>query len=337
MQRILSIVLVLTLLIPTTFVQANESIKIYVDNQQLSANGILINGTTIVPLRAIFEALDSRVKWDGETQTITATRPYRIIELTIGKTEATKNGSPISLTVSPRIINGSTYVPLRFVSESLGAEVVWDGTTKSVFIKNTFTKEEIINKLVILPDTDYDQLEAEKMIQRVANIPVEFLTDLLAMDMRIIFVNNIITEEPGLESLKELTPRGWEDIGLTWDEVPGVFFGISKIVIVRIGYSDFGSGHDYQNLELNLIARIINNDILDSISYSDEFIDIHEQEYQNLQSNLKYLNDYFAESFVYYYLNDETRSQLKEKAPLTFQFFENILEHKKMIDEMNDR
>ena len=96
----------------------------------------LMNGTTLVPMRAIFEKLGADVKWNQATQSIAASKGAVNISLTINHNKATINGKSITLSAAPRLINGNTMVPLRFVSESLGADVKWDGQNKTVFIQS---------------------------------------------------------------------------------------------------------------------------------------------------------------------------------------------------------
>ena len=100
----------------------------------LSASPRLIAGTTMVPLRGIFESLGAEVNWNNASQTITATKGVTDIRLGIGDRRATVNGRDVQLEAPARIINGSTMVPLRFVSEALGAYVNWDGRTQTVSI-----------------------------------------------------------------------------------------------------------------------------------------------------------------------------------------------------------
>lgn len=95
---------------------------------------VILNGSTLVPMRAIFEKLEAEVKWHAQTKTITATKQNINISLTLDKKSAVINGKTISLDTPPKLIGGHTMVPLRFVSESLGAEVKWDGNSQTVFI-----------------------------------------------------------------------------------------------------------------------------------------------------------------------------------------------------------
>ena len=112
--------------------------KVVLDGQQL-AFGVpptIENGRTLVPLRAIFEALGANVSWDDPTQTVTATKADISIKLQIGSQTAYRNNQAVSLEVPSKIIENRTMVPLRFVSEGLGATVKWDQQTETISISS---------------------------------------------------------------------------------------------------------------------------------------------------------------------------------------------------------
>lgn len=92
-------------------------------------------GTMLLPMRDVFEALQSTVKWLESEQKITATRGDTVIELWIGRTKAQVNGRPYTLPVAPTLIGGSTYVPLRFPAEAFGGTVKWDNATRTALIE----------------------------------------------------------------------------------------------------------------------------------------------------------------------------------------------------------
>mgnify|MGYP001271816542 FL=1 len=111
-------------------------VKVYLDGNMLEFDQppIIEDGRTLAPLRAIFEALGADVGWDGETSTVTAQKDQVEIELQIGSKAAYINNQPVELDVPGRIVNDRTLVPLRFVSEALGARVDWDGSARTVRI-----------------------------------------------------------------------------------------------------------------------------------------------------------------------------------------------------------
>jgi len=96
----------------------------------------IIEGRTLVPVRAIFEALGAGVVWQQETSTVIATRSGTTVTLQVGNKQALKNTDKIYLDVPPQIIGSRVLVPLRFVSESFGAYVSWDGEHSTIRISN---------------------------------------------------------------------------------------------------------------------------------------------------------------------------------------------------------
>jgi len=113
---------------------AAAQVNVTVDgsNLDLQPPPIIQAGRVFVPLRGIFERLGASVVYDNGT--INATGNGRAISLQIGSTQATINGQPQTLDVAPFIVGASTFVPLRFVSEALGASVDWNETDHLVSI-----------------------------------------------------------------------------------------------------------------------------------------------------------------------------------------------------------
>lgn len=114
----------------------SSNIKIMLNGLPLAFNEApyMANGTTMVPMRVIFEALKADVNYDAATQKITATKGDTVIELVIGQKSAKKNGQAINLDVAAVTRNGNTMVPLRFVAEALNAQVDWDNASQTVSI-----------------------------------------------------------------------------------------------------------------------------------------------------------------------------------------------------------
>ena len=105
---------------------------------------ILLNDRTLVPFRAIFEALGCTVSWDDETQTAIGMRNGTKIELPIGKTSVRVGGQKTTLDQPAIVKNDRTLVPLRFVSEALGAQVKWLDDSQTVVITAVIPKESIL-------------------------------------------------------------------------------------------------------------------------------------------------------------------------------------------------
>jgi len=91
------------------------------------------NNRTMVPLRFISENLGANVSWEGKTKQITIEGTKKIT-LTVGSRIISLNGHKQRIEVSPEIKNGTTFVPIRFVSEVLGSDVTYNNGDKSVYI-----------------------------------------------------------------------------------------------------------------------------------------------------------------------------------------------------------
>jgi len=136
-------------------VQANENtpsdIQVLLNGQPLEFDvpPVIVSGRTMVPFRAIFEAFGADVSWEPETRQVSAIYQgddITHIALTINEDVAHINGVPNLLDSVPFIASGRTLVPLRFISESLGADVDWDGAARVVTIETDDTIENTIGQ-----------------------------------------------------------------------------------------------------------------------------------------------------------------------------------------------
>src|SRR4028119_1464133 len=95
---------------------------------------IEVGGRVLVPLRGVFEALNATVDYDAAARTVLANRGETQVQLTIGSRQASVNGQVQMLDVPAQARLGRTLVPLRFISEALGAQVRWSGAQRTVYI-----------------------------------------------------------------------------------------------------------------------------------------------------------------------------------------------------------
>ena len=94
----------------------------------------IVNDRTMLPIRIVAESLGGTVTWNGELQRVTIQKGADVILITIGADTAYVNGTAVKLDAAAFVENGRTYLPLRFVSETLGAQVVWNEAEKTVTI-----------------------------------------------------------------------------------------------------------------------------------------------------------------------------------------------------------
>lgn len=141
MRKALGILVCLFLLFgsfsfPTFADDGNEKIIIRLNNgiYNFDVEPFIKDGRTMVPFRGIFEAFGANVSWDNDNRCVTAVLYERVMKLKADSTEAEIDGVKFVLDTPPLIVNSRTFVPLRFISESLGYTVKWDEKNRTVDI-----------------------------------------------------------------------------------------------------------------------------------------------------------------------------------------------------------
>jgi hypothetical protein len=96
----------------------------------------LVRGNTVlVPLRSMFEQMGATVSWNPSTKTVDVSKPGADVQVTVGKPEVTINGESRPLDVPPEIYKGSVVVPVRVISEGMGAYVLWVPEKRVVVVR----------------------------------------------------------------------------------------------------------------------------------------------------------------------------------------------------------
>ncbi len=111
---------------------ADQTVSVVIDGQAVTFADqapIIDNSRTLVPLRAIFEAMGATVTWDDATKTATGVKGDITVVVAIGSVSPTINGVAKTIDVPAKIVNSRTLAPLRFVCEAFGGTVSWDGDT----------------------------------------------------------------------------------------------------------------------------------------------------------------------------------------------------------------
>lgn len=127
----------LSLMTPLQAQPGAAPITVTVDGKPVDFGGAApaqVGGRTLVPLRAIFEALGAQVEFNAGT--IRARRGDTQLQLALGSTQAYVNGTPRVLEVPAQAVFGRTLVPLRFVGEAFGAGVNFNAATQSIAISS---------------------------------------------------------------------------------------------------------------------------------------------------------------------------------------------------------
>ncbi len=114
---------------PSAIVRVNGKVVSFAGTQPQT-----VTGRMMVPVRGVFEAIGAYVEYNPVHHRVKARRANESIELRMGDKVANRNGAEIELDVAPMTINGRMMVPLRFIAESLGADVNFTKETNTVDI-----------------------------------------------------------------------------------------------------------------------------------------------------------------------------------------------------------
>ena len=190
------------------------------------------------------------------------------------------------------------------------------------------TIEDYLRELISLSNIDDDDPEVLNIIERISRLDIRLLRLMYENGVDIRLFNGLLTDEPEMVKYRGVTPRGWENTGFTWDDIPGA--GGQLVVFVRVGFSypSIETRHSSMLLEFHEIAHTIDT-LLGFISQSYYFQSIHEEEKNNVFYRIVYfdfLEEYFAEAFVKFKYDDYSRTNLRELAPRTYNFFVQMIE-----------
>ncbi len=162
----------------TTHEYLNTNIKLYIGNNRVKHQGmfpVIIDGRTLVPLREVFEheSLGAEVIWFADEKKIVIVKEDKAIELWIGRKYAIVNGEQLELDVAPKLISveggeaySKTMVPLRFIAESYGFDVQWNGSEQSIQlthnseIRNKEKENELIKLMVNSENPKYEDFSS---------------------------------------------------------------------------------------------------------------------------------------------------------------------------------
>lgn len=183
----------------------------------------------------------------------------------------------------------------------------------------------LAGRLIVLPEKDFDQAEAARIIKRLTALPDSMVIKAVNNNIKVKLFEGSLTDNPTARHLKGIIPRGYTS-EKTWDQVPGI--GGSRTVLVKIGSSEKGKGHGSINLELHEFAHSLDRHVYDGIRYEKRFQEIWKRESRLLFPGrayfLDYPEEYFAESFAMFYIGGMPAKLLKEAAPQTYQYIEGL-------------
>lgn len=187
------IVLVLSSFLPISALSSdnNDNIQVLLNGKRLKfdVEPIIMNGRTLVPLRAIFEAFGTLVEWNDNTKTVIAKQGNNVISIKAGSKTAYFNDKAIELDVPAIILDGRTLVPVRFISESFGYDVLWNESIKTVTINYSATITPTLRPTLPLTNTPTSSEQTKSSfdgnIDKLLGLSSSAITDIFGQANRI--------------------------------------------------------------------------------------------------------------------------------------------------------
>jgi len=184
--------------------------------EMIEAPTFTINGRTMVPVRAIAENFGAQVGWDDPVVTIT--KGDTVIQLTVDSTIASVNGQDATLDAAATVINGRTFVPLRFIGEAFGYTVKWIPSTQRILITDSpivakagntvMTFEELYFYTLVLSKTDQgmDMESLSGMLQTMCSVYEYLQTKGGLTEEMIATTQTVVSEMSSVERSHRVVP-----------------------------------------------------------------------------------------------------------------------------------
>jgi len=152
--------LIVTFMVIVSPAFAQEEIAILINGETVNVGDqppVQLNGRTLVPVRLVSEILGASVDWDDKSQTVliaSSGQDNSNVDLSPMASQSgikiVVNGRQVQTDQPPVVMNGRTMVPVRFVSEALGAEVLWIDETRTVSIIKDFDAKHSFRDALLL-------------------------------------------------------------------------------------------------------------------------------------------------------------------------------------------
>lgn len=133
MKKFFAVFAAALMLTTAVFADVTE-VNVVVNDNAIETKGIIVDSTTLVPVRGVFEELGFEVTYYAETKTAVLENSKYTVSMTDGESVIYVNDEEITPPVAQQIYEGHFMLPLRTVAEAIGADVDWDAETKTAAV-----------------------------------------------------------------------------------------------------------------------------------------------------------------------------------------------------------
>lgn len=137
-----------------------DNVEVIINGETVVFDDPILNqsGSLLLPMRDFYEAIGATVTWDKKSQTATSQKNGRTVALTINSNNAMVDYTPVHINVAPLMYKYRTYVPLRFASENLDGQVIWNQAAQTVSVNLTDSNSEQPNPGTGTPKPEADYI-----------------------------------------------------------------------------------------------------------------------------------------------------------------------------------
>ncbi|MCM3781775.1 copper amine oxidase N-terminal domain-containing protein [Neobacillus mesonae] len=139
---------------------------------------IISDGRVLLPARELGDVLSLKVYWDSKTKTTSLYGVDKEVKITIGSKTAYVDNEKVSLEAHAQIIQGKTYIPLRFVASAFGETVAWNGAAQILTISSSYAMgtDKDITYWVHLESGDLFQAEGKETGTKIDHLQIQLET-----------------------------------------------------------------------------------------------------------------------------------------------------------------
>lgn len=266
MKRFIIFFMLLLSLTFTSQAFADNEINLKIDDKAIETDVSpkIIDGRTMVPVRAIFEGVGADVEWDSQTKTITGNKGPIVIVMKIGEKSININGQSIDMDSSAIIIDERTYAPARYVAEAFGFDVKWDPELKEVLINDKVLSNSAVETTTTTTTTK-TEATTETTTKAIDKTTTEAITETTTMSAADI-LNSSPVEGVGASTYK-----------LVKNDILNAF----KVYYI----GNFDNNNRFQRSTYNKLMEVWNSAA--ETKEEKEFITYSKQVYQNMVTTCK--------------------------------------------------
>ncbi len=203
--------------VPPAFAEGEREIRVIVNKKMVDFSGdvkpfINEDNRTMVPVRFVSNELGASVVWDGDTQKVTISQAGKTIELIIGNNFAHVNGERVEFDTAAVIVESRTMVPVRFISQTFGADVVWDDLTRTVYVTTGPTEPPAVTTVTLYFSDD----QAQYLVPEIREVTIT--------GQRLVEITfNELMKGPRNTDLRPTIPKGTELSLVMFQDVAQLF------------------------------------------------------------------------------------------------------------------